>query len=391
MQTAVADDAERSSEFSVSGGLTVSAGFAGLTKTAAWTPIRVRLPAGESATRLRVWAADTEDQPVGSPWQDFTTTAAGELEATVHIRLGRPDGQLAVELADADGSRAPQTVDIAAPLPQSASLVLVLGDLTAASRGVRLLEDDDGWRPTVVTATVDDLPGSSSLDFDAADAVVVCGSVCPLPEPVFKALDGWIRDGGRLVFLAGDSLEKLAAADTVDLFRQLFRRRTSPSGWFGVKAHWPQFQQIMADEEVCGLFNFRRYLHIERRDRLAQAISWVIAQQSSAWISFHTPNDEPRYDFDAIRNALNVIDAHSADWKQFFATHGIEPLSIIYEDLVATPDATVESVLAHCGLTRDPTLARHTEQPTRQASHRNEIWAQRYRADIATKAAPDER
>ncbi len=188
-----------------------------------------------------------------------------------------------------------------------------------------------------------------------------------------------------------DWREKLAASDTVDLFRQLFRRRTSPSGWFGVKAHWPQFQQIMADEEVCGLFNFRRYLHIERRDRLAQAISWVIAQQSSAWISFHTPNDEPRYDFDAIRNALNVIDAHSADWKQFFATHGIEPLSIIYEDLVATPDATVESVLAHCGLTRDPTLARHTEQPTRQASHRNEIWAQRYRADIATKAAPDER
>ena len=65
-----------------------------------------------------------------------------------------------------------------------------------------------------------------------------------------------------------DWREKLAAADTVDLFRQLFRRRTSPSGWFGVKAHWPQFQQIMADEEVCGLFNFRRYLHIERRDRL---------------------------------------------------------------------------------------------------------------------------
>ena len=217
MQTAVADDAERSSEFSVSGGLTVSAGFAGLTKTAAWTPIRVQLPAGESATRLRVWAADTEDQPVGSPWQDFTTTAAGGLDATVHIRLGRPDGQLAVELADADGSRAPQTVDIAAPLPQSASLVLVLGDLTAASRGVRLLEDDDGWRPTVVTATVDDLPGSSSLDFDAADAVVVCGSVCPLPEPVFKALDGWVRDGGRLVFLAGDSLEKLAAADAPEL------------------------------------------------------------------------------------------------------------------------------------------------------------------------------
>ena len=197
--------------------LTVSAGFAGVSKTAAWTPVRVRLPAGQTASRVRVWAADTEDQPVGTPWQPLAAGPEGELEATVHVRQGRPDGQLIVEVKQSDGQQVRQQIAIAEPLPQSASLVLVLGDVSAAARGVRLLEDDDGWRPTVVPATVEDLPGASPLDFAAADAVVVCGSVCPLPAAVFQALDAWVQNGGRLVFLAGESLERLAAEEAAEL------------------------------------------------------------------------------------------------------------------------------------------------------------------------------
>ena len=199
-------------------GLKVTAGLGGFTKTAAWTPVRVQVPADDTATRVRVWAGDPEDQPVGSPWEMLSDTSSGVREATLHVRLGRPDGELAIEIERAgEASPSRQLTDVPPPLPQSASLLLVLGDVPAASRAVRLLEDDDGWRPTVITAAVEDLPGASVLDFDAADAVVVCGSVCPLPPPVFKALDAWARGGGRLVFLAGESLERLAAAEAAEL------------------------------------------------------------------------------------------------------------------------------------------------------------------------------
>ena len=84
-------------------GLEVTTGFAGVSKTAAWTPVRVRLPAPSSARQVRVWAADPEDQPVGSPWQ-LLSEVDGSREATVHVRQGRPDGQLMLELEDADGN-----------------------------------------------------------------------------------------------------------------------------------------------------------------------------------------------------------------------------------------------------------------------------------------------
>ena len=181
-----------------------------------------------------------------------------------------------------------------------------------------------------------------------------------------------------------DWQERLKADTHHDLFQKLFRKRTSPNGWFGVKAHWPQFQQILDDASVYDLFAFKRFIHIKRRDRLAQAISWVIAQQNAAWISFHEPTQEPTYDTAAIENALSVIDTQTAAWKQFFAAQGITPLVVIYEDLVANPDATIDGVLTHCGVDRDPTLARPTHTPQQQASARNQAWADRYKKETAT-------
>jgi hypothetical protein len=199
-------------------GESVTVGFAGVSKTAVWTPVRVRLPADDTATRVRVWAADPEGQPVGSPWRPLAETAGGDHEATLHVRLGRPEGDLAIEFERAgQGVSGRQAVDFFPPLPQSSSLLLVIGDVPAAARAVRLLEDDEGWRPTVVSVGVADLPGASPLDFDAADAVVVAGSACPLPENVFTALDDWVHGGGRLVFLAGESLERLAAEEAAEL------------------------------------------------------------------------------------------------------------------------------------------------------------------------------
>ena len=120
-----------------------------------------------------------------------------------------------------------------------------------------------------------------------------------------------------------DWQQKLEASDQAELFRRLFRRRTSPNGWFGVKAHWPQFVAIVENRSLYELFRFERFIYIERADRLAQAISWVIAQQSAAWISFHEAREEPTYDFAAIRNALNLIEAQTATWKQFFTSRRI--------------------------------------------------------------------
>jgi LPS sulfotransferase NodH len=166
-----------------------------------------------------------------------------------------------------------------------------------------------------------------------------------------------------------------------DLFKRLLRRRTSPSGWFGVKAHWPQFEPIAADAELFDFFHLQLFVQLTRSDRVAQAVSLVIAQQTSAWISFQPPTRQPIYDAAAIAAALAGIDHQLDCWQRFFATRGIEPLLLSYDDLVADPAVSVRRVLACCGLPAADLPIHATLLPQRQASPLNQAWAERFRAE----------
>lgn len=180
---------------------------------------------------------------------------------------------------------------------------------------------------------------------------------------------------------------RLGTATRKELFSQLLRRRTSPSGWFGVKAHWPQFEHVMSDPMLLDLFRLERFVQLVRSDRLAQAVSLVIAQQTSAWISFHALKRQPVYDTPAIAAALAGIDHQLSCWQAFFLSRGIEPLVLDYDDLVADPAACVQRVRDRCGLPATAASRPVSLLPQRQASAVNREWADRFRAERPAAAA----
>lgn len=178
-----------------------------------------------------------------------------------------------------------------------------------------------------------------------------------------------------------DWAERLDTQDLPQLFRQILRIRTSPNGWFGVKAHWPQFARILRHPELMDLLNFQQHVYMTRRDRVAQAVSWVIAQQTSAWISFQAPRAEPTYSSSAIANALQAIHAEHAEWSRFYEQHGIEPLNMVYEDVVKEPAEAVSSVLRFCGLQPAHSLRPGVIEPLRQATELNAVWVERFKRE----------
>ena len=119
-----------------------------------------------------------------------------------------------------------------------------------------------------------------------------------------------------------------------------------------------------------------RYIFIERSDRLAQAISAEIAWQTGQWTT-HTTVEVPieRLRFSRERIA-RLIDGFAEDNRQFdlfFGLNGIVPAHVVYEHLVADPQAQVRAVGAALGLPdlrMDP--ARITVQ--RQAGALNARW-----------------
>jgi trehalose 2-sulfotransferase len=138
---------------------------------------------------------------------------------------------------------------------------------------------------------------------------------------------------------------RLWTSGVLPMLREIVRRRTSPKGTFGLKAHWSQFEPFSDGALLDEFGGVKLAIWLRRRDLLAQAVSLYVAASSGKWISGARQERDVVFDFDAIYRAGDTIRAQNAAWKAFFVCHPQLPLlEVAYEDLVADPDAELAKV-----------------------------------------------
>jgi LPS sulfotransferase NodH len=125
-----------------------------------------------------------------------------------------------------------------------------------------------------------------------------------------------------------------------------------------------------------------RFVHLRRRDVVAQAVSWAKALQTHYWHpgeAVQPGGQDPYYDEELIGRLVAAIEKFEANWSQWFAAHGITPHQVVYEELAADPAGTAQRVLDHLGL-HVPPGRQLTTGYRRQADQVNADWAARFRA-----------
>jgi LPS sulfotransferase NodH len=158
------------------------------------------------------------------------------------------------------------------------------------------------------------------------------------------------------------------------------RNRTEPNGTLAVKLFWRDvvdlaieidptrfgdLWQSMPDEttvetyrEIADLlrplFPNPLYVHLQRRDRVRQAISTVTAADTGRWrfipnLQDREPAGVPRFDLDRIEQKIATADFCHNHWRNFFAAVDARPHSMSYEDLNADYTAAVTKVLRFLG------------------------------------------
>jgi trehalose 2-sulfotransferase len=126
------------------------------------------------------------------------------------------------------------------------------------------------------------------------------------------------------------------------------------------------------------------YVYLQRDDVLAQAVSWLRAEQTDVWFETNEsrpkqPEHEPRFDLDRVHEFVQLINQHNAAWQEWFASVGVQPHRVRYEDLEGDPVGVCCGVLDFLGLELPPgreIRARHR----RLADELNGQWIDRYRA-----------
>ena len=82
---------------------------------------------------------------------------------------------------------------------------------------------------------------------------------------------------------------------------------------------------------------------LTRADVLGQAISFVRASQTGAWIAAKPEQREPSFDAEAITKAIRFMRQQDEKWEQLFERAGVEPYRMAYETLVADMDGSPAS------------------------------------------------
>jgi LPS sulfotransferase NodH len=192
--------------------------------------------------------------------------------------------------------------------------------------------------------------------------------------------------GAPTEFFDGESMEQFSRSwgtDTVDDYLEtLMSRKTSPNGIFGLKAHYPQLEQAIGNRDPAELFPSLRFVYINRRDHLKQAISYARALQTGRWASDHEVQSDGGQEFkpDQIRRLLAQIGDHEECWERFFARQGAEPFRVSYEELVEVPAAVVQEIMRFIGVELPDEFVLPMPTLERQADDLSEDWVRRFRS-----------
>lgn len=127
----------------------------------------------------------------------------------------------------------------------------------------------------------------------------------------------------------------------------------------------------------------------QRRDMVAQAVSWAIAYQTDRWRNAHRGNGRsPQYSFRLIYMLHQNVVADSYGWESWFAANDIQPRRVVYEDWVADPRNILNDLSGLIlGSPLDGAPVRNL--PARQTSALNEEWQTKYKKDLSLYLGSD--
>ncbi len=158
--------------------------------------------------------------------------------------------------------------------------------------------------------------------------------------------------------LAAQELARYCDFDYLRLLHNLLQYRTTDNGVFGTKliSHFLfEFKQSRFDFKQI-FSSLDKFIFLTRRDKLAQAVSLILAQKTDIWhirdvannINYQAKLKDIDINDDLLKNVeqkLDFINHQEARLKKILADNKVEPLILVYEDIVEDAESQINQVL----------------------------------------------
>lgn len=172
--------------------------------------------------------------------------------------------------------------------------------------------------------------------------------------------------------LAAQELSRHCNFDYLKLLNNLMTHRITDNSVFGTKliSHF-LFELQQTEPDFSQIFrSIDKFILLVRKDKLAQAVSLVIAQKTEVWHlngSAKNKNYESKLEnieindvlLENVAQKLNFINKQEARLKKILANHKKKPLTVVYEDILVNAELQIERILDFLAIAKpDPSLIR---------------------------------
>jgi trehalose 2-sulfotransferase len=184
-------------------------------------------------------------------------------------------------------------------------------------------------------------------------------------------------------------MNRFKASSPSDYISKLVARRSSKNGVFGLKTHSHHFEAFLKQYPLLlEALSPVTFIHINRRNKLAQAVSMAKALQTDFWTSRIESERPPvHYDRELIAKCLEEVELQELKWPQWFAAHNITPFQVLYEELIADSAKVVRGIVELLGVENDEPDEVHVPPMNRQGDGTNREWIDRFKREALTANA----
>jgi trehalose 2-sulfotransferase len=178
-------------------------------------------------------------------------------------------------------------------------------------------------------------------------------------------------------------MNRFKASSPSDYVKKLIERRSSKNGVFGLKTHSHHFEAFLKQYPLLlEALSPVTFIHINRRNKLAQAVSMAKALQTDFWTSRIESERPPvQYDRELIAKCLAEVELQELKWPRWFEAHKIIPFQVLYEDLIADGPKVVRSIVELLGVEDDEPDEVHVPPMNRQGDGTNREWIERFKQE----------
>jgi LPS sulfotransferase NodH len=181
--------------------------------------------------------------------------------------------------------------------------------------------------------------------------------------------------------------------------KAVLKESANESRYGGLRIMWSNFPAFktrlkelypMVDNDRALLLDslgVNKYVYLYRNNKLAQAVSLVIAKQTGLWHLNSDGSDREKdesksqlkYSYDEISEELQMLKDEALGWEVWFQTNRIQPLMLEYEDLAANPKGALEEILTFIDVDRASVVDVGTKK---MANALNKEWIDRYNNEL---------